>query len=205
MSIFDSLFRSQADQVRALGQARMAQQSRAAGRTVAAASNRGAVNPAALAAEVNRAQQEERSRVGADTMAQLLAAQEADRQRGERIAGGLLSTAGQIGGQLVTAMGGAPAAATVGGAAGAASPLLARPSTPTPTAGPTPVPAIAQMLGTQAVPPRPSWMGTPTQLAAAPAPTPTLPLPPVPRRPGEEEDPLDALEALLPSLGTRVR
>lgn len=105
MSIFEQLLRSQADQVRAAGQQRMQQQSRAAGRIVASAANSGATNPAALAAEVSRAQQAERSRVGMENQQQLLAAQQADQQRAERLLGGLLSTGGQVAGMLTTASG----------------------------------------------------------------------------------------------------
>jgi hypothetical protein len=115
MSIFEQLLRSQADQVRAAGQQRMQQQTRAAGRIVASAANAGATNPAAIAAEVNRAQQDERERVGMANQQQLIAAQQADQQRAERLLGGLLSTGGQVAGMLTTA----------GGAKQVASPIQA--------------------------------------------------------------------------------
>lgn len=115
MNILDFVEPSRLDAVRAANQRALGRVDRSARSVVNAAANRGAISPAAAAGAAARASNDARAQV-ADQMAQREAdARVFDQGRGARLAGTLLSTAGNVAGLVAGGMTGGAATPAIQG------------------------------------------------------------------------------------------
>lgn len=206
MSIFQSLFGSQQQALRAAQQASLRNISRDARLTANAATSRGAINPVAASAAANRAAESQRARVASAFSQQEMAAKAADQAREERLIGAAFNAAGSGLGMLMGGVGGNTVTQGVTGqllqGAGGGGPISQQ-SLGGVTQG---QPAFAQQVQPQMTVATPVDLPAPSapQQPAAPAPVPTQqpgvmqerPPPPVPPGLGQFSPPRAAATQL---------